>query len=107
MLDWMRENARYPLSIDGLARRAATSPRTFSRRFREQTGTTPLQWLITARVRRAQELLESTPLTLDEVADAAGFDGAAALRHRFQRMLGVSPKAYRRSLGLKSGQDET
>lgn len=104
LLDWMRENAHRPLSVDALARRAAASPRTFARRFREQTGTTPLQWLITARVRRAQELLETTPLSLEEVASAAGFDGAAALRDRFRRTVGVSPKAYRRSLGVPAGR---
>lgn len=104
LLDWMRENAHRPLSVDELARQAAASPRTFARRFREQTGTTPLQWLITARVRRAQELLETTPLSLEEVASAAGFDGAAALRDRFRRMVGVSPKAYRRSLGVPAGR---
>lgn len=104
LLDWMRENAHRPLSVDELARQAAASPRTFARRFREQTGTTPLQWLITARVRRAQELLETTPLSLEEVASAAGFDGAAALRDRFRRTVGVSPKVYRRSLGVPAGQ---
>ncbi|MBV9750173.1 MAG: AraC family transcriptional regulator [Acetobacteraceae bacterium] len=104
LLDWMRENAHRPLSVDELARQAATSPRTFARRFREQTGTTPLQWLITARVRRAQELLETTHLSLDEIAAAAEFDGAAALRDRFRRTVGVSPKAYRRSLGAPAGR---
>ena len=99
LLDWMRENAHRPLTVDALARQAAASPRTFARRFREQTGTTPLQWLITARVRRAQELLETTPLSLEEVAGAAGFDGAGALRDRFRRAVGVSPGAYRRLLG--------
>ncbi len=104
LLDWMRENAHRPLSVDALARQAAASPRTFARRFREQTGTTPLQWLITARVRRAQELLETTPLSIEEIAAAAGFDGAAALRNRFRQAVGVSPKAYRRSLGMPAGQ---
>ncbi len=104
LLDWMRENAHRPLTVDALARQAAASPRTFARRFREQTGTTPLQWLITARVRRAQELLETTPLSLEEVASAAGFDGAAALRDRFRRTVGVSPRAYRRSLGVPAGR---
>ena len=104
LLDWMQENAHRPLSVDALARQAGASPRTFARRFREQTGTTPLQWLITARVRRAQELLETTPLPMEEVAAAAGFDGAAALRDRFRRTVGVSPKAYRRSLGMSARQ---
>ena len=104
LLDWMRENAHWSLTVDELARQAATSPRTFARRFREQTGTTPLQWLITARVRRAQELLETTRPSIEEVGSAAGFDGAAALRDRFGCTVGVSPKAYRRSLGMPAGQ---
>ena len=104
VLDWMRENAHHRLSIDDLARHTATSPRTFARRFREQIGTTPLQWLITARVRRAQELLETTTLSLDGIAAAAGFDSASALRDRFRQTLGVSPTAYRRSLGLPAKQ---
>ena len=99
VLDWMRDNAHLRLSINDLARHAATSPRTFARRFREQTGSTPLQWLIAVRVRRAQELLETTSLSLDEIAAAAGFDGAPALRDRFRHTVGVSPKAYRRALG--------
>ncbi|WP_428393537.1 GlxA family transcriptional regulator [Lichenicoccus sp.] len=100
LLEWMRENAHRPLSVDRLARKAATSPRTFARRFREQTGTTPLQWLIAARVRRAQELLETTHLSIEEIATAVGFDGAAALRDCFRRTVSVSPKTYRRSLGM-------
>lgn len=102
-LDWMRENSHRALTVEDLARQANTSPRTFARRFRQQTGTTPLQWLITARVRRAQELLETTCLSMDEVASQAGFDGGAALRDRFRRVVGVSPKVYRRSLGIAQG----
>ena len=104
LLDWMRANAHRPLTVDELARQAATSPRTFARRFRAQTGTTPLQWLITARVRRAQELLETTRLSIEEIAAAAGFEDAAALRDRFRCTVGVSPKAYRRSFGVPPGQ---
>ena len=100
LLDWMSANAHRPLTVGELARQAATSPRTLARRFREQTGTTPLRWLITVRVRRAQELLETTPLPIDQIATASGFDGAAALRDRFHRTVGVSPKAYRRSFGI-------
>jgi transcriptional regulator GlxA family with amidase domain len=101
VLDWMRENVSSRLTVDDIARHAATTPRTFARRFRDQTGTTPLQWLINARVRRAQELLETTPLPLDRIAEAVGFDGASALRQRFSQIVGVSPKTYRRSFGLR------
>ena len=105
LLEWMRENVHLPLSVETLAEQAGTSQRTFARRFYAQTGTTPLQWLITARVRRAQELLETTRLSLDEVAAASGFDGAVALRDRFRRVVGVSPQAYRRSFGMPAGQE--
>ena len=102
LLDWMSANAHRPLTVDELARQAATSPRTLARRFREQTGTTPLQWLIAARVRRAQELLETSSLSVDQIAAATGFDGAASLRDRFHRTIGVSPKSYRRSFGMSA-----
>lgn len=78
------------------SRRVSTSPRTFARRFREQTGTTPLQRLLTARVRRAQELLETTAHAVDEIAYAAGFSAPVTFRARFQQVVGVSPSAYRR-----------
>lgn len=93
----MQKNAKRPLSLGDLARRASTSPRTLSRRFKEQTGTTPLQWLLDVRVRNAQALLETTRLTVDEVAFAVGFDGAATFRARFRRTIGVTPNAYRRN----------
>jgi len=96
LLAWMEANADRPLNVTELASRAATTPRTLTRRFREQTGTTPLQWLLIARLRRAQELLETSQLSIDQVAAAAGFD-AVSLRHRFNRELGVSPHAYRRA----------
>ena len=95
VLQWMSENSHRSLSIEKLARRAGTSARTFARRFREQTGTTPLQWLICARVRRAQELLESTPVSVDRIAAAVGFDSSSVLREHFRRLVGVSPRHYR------------
>ncbi len=97
LLDWMRENAHRPLDAECLAARACVSPRTFARRFREQTGTTPLQWLMRARMQRAQELLETTSRTIDEIATATGFKAAVTFRTRFHRIVGVSPSAYRSS----------
>ena len=75
------------------------STRSLSRRFREQVGTTPLQWLLAARVRRAQELLEVTALSVEQVAMQAGFESAVTLRERFSRSLGISPSGYRRAMG--------
>ena len=70
-LDWAREHLELPLTVDDLARQALMSPRTFARRFREMTGTTPLQWLCAERVRRAQDLLENTDDTVDRIAEPA------------------------------------
>jgi transcriptional regulator GlxA family with amidase domain len=95
LLDWMTAHVHEPVTLEGLARRAAASPRTLTRRFRAQTGLSPLQWLRIARVRRAQDLLETTSLPIETVAFEAGFESAGALRERFRRVLGVSPLAYR------------
>jgi transcriptional regulator GlxA family with amidase domain len=97
LLVWMQKNAKRALTLDQLASKAATSPRTLSRRFKEQTGTTPLQWLLDARVRNAQALLETTRLSVEEVASAVGFEGASTFRTRFRKTVGVSPHAYRRT----------
>jgi transcriptional regulator GlxA family with amidase domain len=97
LLAWAAQNLARDLSLAVLARRAATSTRTLSRRFREQTGTTPAHWVARARVRRAQHLLETTGHAVERVAGLAGFPSAATLRAQFQHVLGTSPKAYRRT----------
>lgn len=99
VLVWMNENLDADLSVDALAARAVMSPRTFARRFRDETGTTPHQWLIHQRVLRAEALLEETPLPVEEVAQRSGFGNAATLRHHFTRVRGTSPAAYRRMFG--------
>ncbi|MCG8590324.1 MAG: helix-turn-helix domain-containing protein [Proteobacteria bacterium] len=97
VLHWIEENAQRPLSLDVIARRAAMSRRTLSRRFREQTGTTPAQWVTQARIRRAQQLLETTAHPIERVADLVGFASASTFRAQFHNTLGTSPQAYRRS----------
>jgi transcriptional regulator GlxA family with amidase domain len=97
LLRWLEQHPHEPQSLARIARRAAMSTRTLSRRFREQTGTTPAQWLLTLRVRRAQELLESTALSVERVAAEAGFGSTAAFRDRFRRVVGTSPLTYRRA----------
>jgi transcriptional regulator GlxA family with amidase domain len=94
---WMEERLEEPLTVDDMARHAACSPRSFARRFRAETGTTPLQWLIGRRVAEAQRLLEATDLGVEQVAARAGFGTAAALRQHFGRALRTSPSAYRRA----------
>ncbi|OAR22101.1 AraC family transcriptional regulator [Streptomyces sp. ERV7] len=97
LLRWMEENAGDDLSLDDLAARAGMSARTLHRRFREQTGTSPLQWLHRARIRRAQHLLETTAHPVDRIALQVGFGSPTAFRDRFKRLIGTSPHAYRRS----------
>jgi transcriptional regulator GlxA family with amidase domain len=96
LLDWMLDNLHRPLDIASLAERARLTPRTFARRFRQQTGTTPLQWLFKCRIRRTQELLETSSASIDRIAAAAGFGSPVTFRARFQRFVGLSPTAYRR-----------
>lgn len=96
LLDWMLANLNQPIDVLSLAKRAAMTPRTFARRFRDQTGTTPIQWLLKSRVRRAQELLETTSASVDQVAAAAGFDSPVTFRARFQSVVGLTPSVYRR-----------
>ncbi|MCY1006818.1 helix-turn-helix domain-containing protein [Nannocystis pusilla] len=96
LLDWMNRHLRDELTLPTLARRARMSTRTLSRRFREQTGTTPLKWVLTARIARAQQLLESTSLSLEEIAGDVGFAAASTLRNRFAQVMGASPMTYRK-----------
>ena len=94
---WMEERLDQPLTVDEMACHAACSPRSFARRFRAETGTTPLQWLIGRRVAEAQRLLEGSELPVEQVASQSGFGTAAALRQHFGRALSTSPTAYRRA----------
>ena len=96
MLVWMLEHLDEPLTVTSLARSASMSERTFARRFRAETGTTPHAWLTMQRVIRAEELLETTDHPVERIADEVGFGAAAALRHHFARARGVSPQQYRR-----------
>jgi transcriptional regulator GlxA family with amidase domain len=95
VLRFMEANAHQMHSAQSLARRAGMSLRTFNRRFRAQTNSTPLQWLLTARIRYSQALLETTNQTIEEVAGAAGFGSSTVFREHFRRALSTSPKAYR------------
>ena len=96
-LDWAKAHLELPLTVEDLAGRALMSPRTYARRFRETTGTTPLQWLCAERVRRAQELLESTDDTVERIAALCGFGSAHQLRVHFTRANRVTPYAYQRT----------
>jgi transcriptional regulator GlxA family with amidase domain len=94
-LEWAQEHLGEPLTVEDLAQRAAMSSRTFARRFRDATGTTPHRWLTTQRVRFAQRMLESTDRSIDWIAIDAGFGTATNMRQHFHRVLGVPPGRYR------------
>ncbi len=97
LLTWITENLDEDLSVEELARRSHMSPRTFARRFRAETGTTPHSWVIAQRVQAAEEYLELTDHPVDWIAGEVGFGNAAAMRHHFSRARGVSPQQYRRT----------
>lgn len=104
LLTWMTANLDKTLPVKRLAEQAGMSPRTFARRFREQTGTTPLQWLVWARLQRAKELLEASNLQIDQVAQHAGFDSPVTFRARFRHNVGLTPTEYRRRFSAPLAQ---
>jgi AraC family transcriptional regulator, transcriptional activator FtrA len=98
---WALEHLHERLDLARLARHAGVSPRTFARRFRAETGTTPLQWVLSQRVLLARQLLEQTDLAVERVAHACGFRTAPHLRRHFARATGTTPTAYRRAFTLR------
>ncbi|MCU0284534.1 MAG: helix-turn-helix domain-containing protein [Candidatus Nanopelagicales bacterium] len=102
VLDWAQEHLAEDLSVAVLAKRALMSPRTFARRFREETGTTPHHWVLTQRVALADRLLEEGDLPIEGVAERCGFGSATMLRHHFRRLRGTSPNSYRRTFGVRA-----
>ncbi|MFD0802388.1 GlxA family transcriptional regulator [Streptomonospora algeriensis] len=95
VLRWIEDNTAKDLTLDGIAAYAGMSTRTLNRRFREQTGTTPLQWLLRSRIRQAQYLLEATDHPVDRIAGQVGFGSPTAFRDRFKRIVGTNPHTYR------------
>ncbi len=104
-LAWAVEHLDQPLSVEALAAHALMSPRTFARRFRSATGTTPYAWLLHQRTLLAQRLLEAGH-GVEEVARRSGFGSAATLREHFARARGTSPSAYRRTFAGASARAE-
>ncbi|MFD4660767.1 helix-turn-helix domain-containing protein [Kitasatospora sp. NPDC058444] len=97
LLPWVLERLDQPLTVQDLARQARMSSRHLGRHFRSVTGTTPLQWLLVQRIRRAQELLETTSDGIERIAGATGMGTATTLRRHFHRTVGVPPDTYRRT----------
>lgn len=100
---WALDRLGEPIHLRDLAERESMSVRTFTRRFREEVGVSPGQWLTRQRVERACQLLESTDLSVDQVARDAGFGTAQSMRQHLQSALGVAPTVYRRTFRTASG----
>jgi AraC family transcriptional regulator, transcriptional activator FtrA len=97
LLPWALERLEHPLTVRDLARQAGMSARNLARHFHAVTGTSPLRWLLTQRVGRAQELLETSNLSVEQIASRTGMGTATTLRRHFGRQLGIPPETYRRT----------
>ena len=97
VMRWLADNLDRELSLDDIAARAGMSTRSLNRHFREQTGSSPLQWLHRTRIRQAQHLLEATSHPVERIAVQVGYGSPTAFRERFKRVVGTSPQAYRGS----------
>jgi AraC family transcriptional activator FtrA len=96
-MSWAADRLDQPLSVVDLAREAGMSSRNLARHFHAVTGRSPLRWLHDQRVRRAQELLEVSDLSIEQIAARTGMGTATTLRRHFSQQLGVPPEAYRRT----------
>jgi transcriptional regulator GlxA family with amidase domain len=103
VMAWALEHLDRPMTVADLARRAAMSPRTFARAFAAAAGTSPMHWLARRRISAAQELLETTDLPVDRIAEKVGFGSAVTLRSRFTQVAGVPPSQYRRTFAGRTG----
>lgn len=100
---WALENLHAPIALPDLAGRAAMSERSYLRHFTRSTGTTPIRWLIAQRVQASLEPLESTTLSVEDIAAAVGFEKAVTYRHHFTRAMRTSPSAYRKAFRAAAG----
>jgi transcriptional regulator GlxA family with amidase domain len=100
---WALDRLDKPLTLEQLARHARMSVRTFTRKFREETGLSPGRWLMLQRVERARRLLETTDLSIDRVAEESGLGTGTSLRQHLRATVGVAPGAYRRTFRTTTG----
>jgi AraC family transcriptional regulator, transcriptional activator FtrA len=101
LLDWVHARLHHSLSVNALAKRACMSDRTFARRFWEEVGTTPHQWITHQRLLAAQRRLETSRDSMEEIAQAVGLGSAATLRLRFRKAFRTTPTAYRARFSTK------
>lgn len=104
LLETLQRRLDEEWTLDSMARAAGMSPRTLIRRFRDSTGQSPQAWLTAQRVAFARDLLETTDLSIQPIAERTGLTTAETLRHHFRKIVGISPTAYRRSFGRSGGQ---
>ncbi|WP_349867281.1 helix-turn-helix domain-containing protein [Leifsonia sp. WHRI 6310E] len=102
--NWALERLSEPLTLQDLADHARMSVRTFSRRFQDETGTSPKRWITRQRVDRARHLLETSDLSIDRIAAEVGFATGTSLRQHLRSSIGVSPQDYRNTF---HGRTET
>lgn len=101
VLDWIEANLERNLSLEKVAKKAGMSVRTLNRQFIKQTGTSPLKWILKARIRRARTLLETTQYSMTDIAEAVGFNSAITMREHFRTLVHTNPKSYRESFQQK------
>jgi AraC family transcriptional activator FtrA len=102
LLDFIRAHLAEAHTLHSLAARAAMSTRTLQREFTQATGQAPYEWIVSERLERAKELLESTRLTAQAVATRVGMGSAESLRHHFRQRLGTTPARYRRRFSRRA-----
>ncbi len=101
LLEWMEANLEQTLSLEIIAKRAGMSVRTLNRQFKSQTGTSPLKWILNARIRRAKELLETTRDSMEAIAASVGFGSPITMREHFRTFVYTNPRSYRESFRQK------
>lgn len=105
VIEWATVRLGEPLSLADLARAAHVSSRTLARRFEAALGTSPMQWLLAQRIRRARHLLDTTCEPVERIARMTGFGSTSNFRLQFTRATGVSPQAHRRGVRERAGLD--
>lgn len=98
LLDWLHNNIAQKHTLDALASQVGMSPRTLMRRFQESAGLTPARWLMNERLNRAQQALNTSHISIEQIAQQTGFGSANSLRYHFQKRFGISPQALRNQM---------